>query len=194
MKSFSGCIPLVLLRLPKLPGPFTYHWLGNLGSLGSNKEIHPQLMPSTCNISHTFIVLLLSLCIASINQSINQSIPYTCNITHTFIVFCYHCVLHQSINQSVNQYPLPVTSPTFIVLLLSLYIACISISLTGTPFVLQHAVPWKSKLYFVPSHKYAFFATVCCMHIAREMSFYLLTKSITYIPNRATLRYCMRLL
>ena len=33
---------LWLIRLPKLPSPFEYHWLGNLGNLSSNEEIHVQ--------------------------------------------------------------------------------------------------------------------------------------------------------
>ena len=33
-----GCISSLLPRLPKLPGPFEYYWLGNLGS---NKTMQP---------------------------------------------------------------------------------------------------------------------------------------------------------
>ena len=32
-----GCISLLLPRLPKLPGLFEWHWLGNLGNLSTNK-------------------------------------------------------------------------------------------------------------------------------------------------------------
>ena len=40
--SKSGCISLLVRRLPKLSAPFEKHWLGNLGNLGSNKEIQPK--------------------------------------------------------------------------------------------------------------------------------------------------------
>ena len=41
---YKSCISLLLPRFHKLPGPFEYHWLSNLGSLGSSKEIQPYIL------------------------------------------------------------------------------------------------------------------------------------------------------
>ena len=35
-----GGITLLLIRLPKLPGPFEYYWLGNLDNLDSTVKRH----------------------------------------------------------------------------------------------------------------------------------------------------------
>ena len=42
---YTGCISLLLPRLPKLPNPFEQFWLGNLSSAGSNKETQPWFAP-----------------------------------------------------------------------------------------------------------------------------------------------------
>ena len=44
----KGCVSLFLPRLPKLPGPFEKHWLGNIHSLGSNKDMQPFKTPTFC--------------------------------------------------------------------------------------------------------------------------------------------------
>ena len=39
----ANCASSLLPRLPKLLGPFGYHWLGNLSTLERNKEIQGVL-------------------------------------------------------------------------------------------------------------------------------------------------------
>ena len=47
-----GCTSLLRDRFPKLPSPFRQHCLGNLGNLGSNKELQPILHDEMIWTSH----------------------------------------------------------------------------------------------------------------------------------------------
>ena len=43
----GGWISLLLPRLTKLPGPLEEYWLGNLGIMGSNEQIQPDIVSRT---------------------------------------------------------------------------------------------------------------------------------------------------
>ena len=82
-----GCISLLLTRLP---GAFELHWLGNIGSLGSNKEIQRR---QALGFSHSPLVSLVTMYLHVFPEQFHEDYILHVRMNYGIQFHCFHFLL-----------------------------------------------------------------------------------------------------